>query len=83
VEFPCKVAICLLDLFIVSTTGYAKDIVVIRNNLSPRHFYPFNTIPGTMGKDIKVISRTHVGSLFFYVIVCINNIIVSLLILLR
>ncbi len=76
-EFPSKAAICLLDLFIVSTTGYAKDIVVIRNNLSPRQFYPFFTIPGHMGKDIIVISRTHVFSLFFYVIVCINNIIVG------
>jgi len=72
-EFPCKVAIRLFNLFIVSTTGYSKDIVVIRNMLSPRHFYLFFTIMSIMRTNTAIISGTHTCSLFFHFIVGIYH----------
>jgi hypothetical protein len=82
-EFPCKAAICLFNLFIVSTTGYTKNLVVIRNNLLPHYFHFFFNIPGIMGKEIIIIARTHLYSLFFNIIVGINNIVVGLFSLIR
>src|SRR5512139_4139029 len=56
--FPGEVAVCLLDLLVISVPWYSKDIVVV--------------------------IRTHfLCSLFFHVEICIDNIIVSLCILVR
>ena len=83
-KLPCEVAVCLLDLLIISTTGYSEDIVVVaayRNSISPHRYW--KSILSVISEYIVVVSRTHECSLFFYIIVSIDNGVIRLFILLR
>ncbi len=83
-KLPCEVAVCLLDLLIISTSGYAEDIIIIaayRNGISPRRYW--KNILSMISEYFVVVSETHVCSLIFYIIVGINNGIIRLFIVIR